>query len=104
MLSYYLRLASLSFRRTPGITALMVLAMAAGISVCIMSLTLYHAISGNPIWWKSDRLYTVTMDNWSPEEPHDKRYPNLPPPQLTYHDAVYLAQSKIPAHKAIMFK
>src|SRR5215468_10571672 len=99
MLSYYLRLASLSFRRTPGITALMVLAIAAGISVCVMSLTLFHAISGNPIWWKNDQLFTVTMDNWSPEEAHDPKHPNLPPPQLTYRDATYLLQSDIPKHK-----
>ena len=104
MFGYYLRLASLSFQRTPGLTSLMVLAIAAGISVCVMSLTLYHAISGNPIWWKSNRLYTVTMDNWSPEEAHDTKYPDLPPPQVTYKDATYLAQSKIPEHKVIMFK
>ena len=63
MYGYYLRLALSSFRRTPGLTALMVLAIAAGIGVCVMSLTLFQAISGNPIWWKSDHLYTVTMDN-----------------------------------------
>jgi putative ABC transport system permease protein len=104
MFGYYLRLASLSFLRTPGLTALMVLAIAAGISVCVMSLTLYNAISGNPIWWKSDRLYAVTIDSWSPDEPADSGYPDLPPTQLTYKDATYLAQSKIPAHHAIMFK
>jgi putative ABC transport system permease protein len=104
MFGYYLRLASLSFRRTPGITALMVLAMAAGISVCVMSLTLFHAISGNPIWWKSDRLYAVTMDNWSPTDPIDKDYPALAPAMMTYKDATYLSQSTIPQHHAIMFK
>jgi putative ABC transport system permease protein len=104
MFGYYVRLASLSFRRTPGLTALMVLAIAAGISVCVMSLTLYHAISGNPIWWKSNSLYTVTIDSWNPQEPHDEKYPDLPPPQLTYKDATYLAQSKIPQHRVVMFK
>jgi putative ABC transport system permease protein len=104
MFGYYLRLASLSFRRTPGLTSLMVLAMAAGISVCVMSLTLYHAMSGNPIWWKSDRLYTVTMDSWAPDEPADTSAPELPPEQLTYRDATYLFQSDIPARKVIMYK
>ena len=104
MLGYYLRLASLSFRRTPGLTALMVLAIAAGISVCVMSLTLYHAISGNPIWWKSHQLYTVTMDSWSPEEPADPKHPELAAPQLPFKDSTYLAQSKIPAHRVVMFK
>ena len=68
MFGYYLRLAFTSFRRNPGLTALMVLAIAAGIGVCVMALTLYHAISGNPIWWKSDQLYAVTMDGWAPDE------------------------------------
>jgi putative ABC transport system permease protein len=104
MFGYYLRLASLSFRRTPGLTVLMVLAVAAGISVCVMSLTLYHAISGNPIWWKSHQLYTVTMDNWSPEEPADSHHPELPPPQLTHRDAIWLAQSKIPERRVVMYK
>ena len=95
MFGYYLRLASLSFRRTPGITALMVLAIAAGISVCVMSLTLFHAISGNPIWWKSDRLYAVTMDAWSAERPADPRRPDQPPPQLSYRDSMFLAKTPI---------
>src|SRR4029453_8247837 len=100
MFGYYLRLASLSFRRNPGLTALMVLAVAAGISVCVMSLTLYHAISGNPIWWKSHQLYAVTIDSWSGEEPHDDKHPEMAPPQLTYKDLTYLAQSKVPTHRA----
>jgi putative ABC transport system permease protein len=104
MFGYYLRLAALSFQRTPGLTALMVLAVAAGISVCVMSLTLYHAISGNPIWWKSHQLYAVTIDSWSPEQPHDEKHPELAPPQMTYKDAMYISQSKIPAHRAAMFK
>ena len=72
MFGYYMRLALKSFRRNPGLTALMVVAIALGIAVCIMTLTVYHAMSGNPIWWKNDRLYAVTMDNWDPMQPFDK--------------------------------
>ena len=82
MLGYNLRLALRSFARTPGITALMVLAIALGIAVCVMTLTVYHAMSGNPIWWKSDRLYAVTMDNWDPAQPYRKKS-SLPPPEMT---------------------
>ena len=49
MFGYYLRLALKSFGRNRGITALMVLAIALGIAVCVMTLTVYHAMSGNPI-------------------------------------------------------
>jgi putative ABC transport system permease protein len=104
MSMYYVRLALMSFRRTPGLTALMVCAIALGIGVCVMTMTVYHAMSGNPIWWKSDRLFAVTMDDWDPNRPYDPRYPNTPPPQLTYKDAMYLLGAKIPERKTVMFE
>lgn len=104
MLGYYTRLALKSFGRNPGISALMVVAIALGIAVCVMTLTVYHAMSGNPIWWKSDRLFAVTMDNWDPKTPYpyspDKK---LPPPELTYKDARYLFHSDIPQRKVVMY-
>jgi putative ABC transport system permease protein len=102
VLRYYLRLALNSLRRTPGLTALMVCAIALGIAACIVTLTFYHAMSGNPIWWKNDVLYAVTMDSWDPSAPYDSQHPTLPPPQLTYKDATYLLQSDIPKRKLIM--
>ena len=102
MLGYYLRLALKSFARNPGITALMVLAIALGIAVCVMTLTVYHAMSGNPIWWKNDRLYAVTMDNWDPQHP---LMPNsdLPPHEMTYKDTQFLFASNIPLRKVVMY-
>jgi putative ABC transport system permease protein len=102
MFGYYFRLAIASFRRTPGITTLMVAAIAVGIGVCVMSLTIYHSMSGNPIWWKSDQLYAVTMDDWSPNEPADMNRPSLPPDQLSYRDAMAVWRSDIPLRKTIM--
>src|SRR5215475_14258523 len=104
MFAYNVRLALKSFARNPGITALMVLAIALGIAVCVMTLTVYHAMSGNPIWWKNDRLYAVTMDDWDPAHSYDPRFPNLPPPQLTYKDGIYLLGSKIPERKTFMYE
>jgi putative ABC transport system permease protein len=102
VLSYYLRLASTSFRRTPGLTALMVCAIALGIGTCIVTLTVYHAMSGNPIWWKNNVLYAVTMDSWDPQQPYDPDHPTQAPPQLTYRDGTYLMTSNIPKYEAIM--
>jgi putative ABC transport system permease protein len=101
--AYYVRLALKSFRRNRGLTALMLAAIALGIGVCIMTMTVYHAMSGNPIWWKNDRLYAVTMDNWDSTRPQDALHPDLPPPQLTYKDAVYLLGSNIPERKVVMY-
>ena len=102
MLGYYLRLSVKSLRRTPGLTALMVCAIALGIGACIVTLTVYHAMSGNPIWWKNNLLYAVTMDSWEAARPYAPEHPTLPPWQMTYKDATYLAQSGIPKGTAIM--
>ncbi|MGH8180288.1 MAG: ABC transporter permease, partial [Steroidobacteraceae bacterium] len=102
MLGYYFRLSLKSLRRTPGLTALMICAIALGIGACIVTLTMYHAMSGNPIWWKNNVLYAVTMDSWEAARPYDPDHPTLPPWQLTYKDATYLAQSSIPKRAAVM--
>jgi len=104
MLAYYTRLALKSFSRNPGLTTVMVCAIGLGVAICVMSITVYHAMSGNPIWWKNDRLYSVTMDSWSPAEPFDPQRPRLPPQMLTYKDATYLATSNIPQRKVVMYK
>jgi len=103
MFGYYARLALKSFRRNLGLTTLMVLAVALGIAVCIMTLTVYHAMSGNPIWWKNDRLYAVTMDSWDPNQQYNRTGPSTPPPQMTYKDATYLLNSSIPERKVKMY-
>jgi len=102
MLGYYAHLALRSFRRNPGLTTLMVLAIALGIAVCIMTLTVYHAMSGNPIWWKNERLYAVTMDNWDPNQTYDVNGKSRPP-QMTYKDTAYLFNSSIPERKEVSF-
>jgi putative ABC transport system permease protein len=104
MFAYDLRLALLSMKRHPGLAALMVLAVALGIAVCTITFTIYHAMSTNPIKWKSDNLYSVTVDSWDPKDPADEDQPEMPPSQLTYRDAVALQQSDIPVRSAVMFK
>jgi len=48
MFAYYGRLALRSLASTPGLTALMVLAIGLGIGVCVTILTVYHGVSSNP--------------------------------------------------------
>ena len=104
MFGYYMQLAFRNLRRNPGLTALMIGAVALGIAVCVMTLTMYRAMSGNPIWWKNDVLYAVTMDFWDPQQPSWDKKPELPPEQLTYRDAMAVYRSDIPKHKVIMHK
>jgi putative ABC transport system permease protein len=104
MLGYYFQLAFRNLRRNPGLTMLMIGAVALGIAVCVMTLTMYRAMSGNPIWWKNDVLYAVTMDFWDPQQPNWDKKPELPPEQLTYRDAMAVYRSDIPKHKVLMHK
>lgn len=104
MLSYYLRLAFKSLRRTPVIAALMIGAIALGVGVCITTLTVYRLMSGNPVEHRNDVLYAVTMDSWDVNNPWDDKRPHLAPYELTYRDTEALLQSDIPSRQAAMRK
>lgn len=107
MVGYYIRLALKSFARSRGLTSLMAASIALGIAVSVVTVSLYHLLSGDPIWWKSDRLYAVTMDNWPPRASMPAPPPginlDLGPPNLTYRDATFLFSSNIPERKVMMF-
>jgi putative ABC transport system permease protein len=104
MFGYYLRLAASSFRRNPGLTALMVMAIALGIAVCLITLTGYRAAASNPIAHKNDVLFAPAVDGWAPDEPYDRDKPARQPDLLTYRDANALGSSDIPDRKVIMYK
>jgi putative ABC transport system permease protein len=104
MFAYYLRLALASFRRNPGLTALMVFAIALGISVCMITLTSYRAAARNPAGERSDILFSASIDNWDPENSYETYDKTLAPTMLTYRDARALYASNIPDRKAIMYK
>ncbi len=104
MFSYDLRLALDSLKRHPGLSALMVLAIALGIAVCTVTFTIYHAMATNPIPEKSSQLYAVTLDTWSAERPYDDEKPENTPQLLTYRDAMFLHASKAAARSVIMYK
>jgi putative ABC transport system permease protein len=87
MFKYNIRLALMSMRRNPVMTALMVAAVAVGIGVSMTTLSVYHMMSSNPIPAKSDVLFAVTLDSWNPLRPFDDDEPERAPHQLTFHDA-----------------
>jgi putative ABC transport system permease protein len=103
MIRMYLRLAAKSFGQHPGLSTLMVATVALGIAACVTVITIFHAMSADPIWWKSDRLYAVTLDSWDVNEPADSARPHLPPSRLTYRDAMHLFESNIPVRKTVMY-
>jgi putative ABC transport system permease protein len=101
MFVYNLRLALLSMRRNPVLTALMVGAIAIGIGMSTTTLVVYHVMSGNPISYKNDQLYAVQLDNWNPQKPYDD--PDEPPEQVTYLDATALMKAAKAPHQNAAF-
>lgn len=102
MLGYYLKLAWLSIKRNPILSALMVTAIALGIGASMTTLTVNYMMSTNPIPSKSDQLYYVQLDNWDPNDPFDE--PNEPPDQVTFRDAMNLLQTNQAKRQAAMAK
>lgn len=87
MFLYYLRLSSLSYRRNPILSSLMVVAVAIGIGAYMVVFTLNYVMGGNPIPHKSDQLFHVQLDSGDPNRESD------PPEQLTYLDATALMRA-----------
>ena len=51
MFRYYLKLGLLSIRANPGLSALMVAAIAVGIGACMTIVTVRHVMSDNTVYW-----------------------------------------------------
>lgn len=104
MYAYDLRLAWHSIRRNPGLSALMVLAIALGIAVCTVTFTVYHAMATNPIPHKSDQLYAVTLDTWNPDRPYEEDKPEETPTLTTYRDAIAVYDADVAKRTLVMYK
>lgn len=98
MFSYYVRLALASIRKTPVLSALMVLALGLGIGAFMTTFTVYYLMSGDPIPHKSSMLYAVQLDNWDPNEPPTESASDLQP-QITYQDGQNLVNAQTPAKR-----
>ncbi|MCA0177870.1 MAG: ABC transporter permease [Proteobacteria bacterium] len=88
MLGHYAALALRGWRRTPVLTALIVLALGLGIAACMTTLAIYHVLAADPIPAKSARLFNVQLDA-QPREGFGAE-PNA---QLTRYDAEALIRA-----------
>jgi putative ABC transport system permease protein len=86
MFKYYLQLGLRSLRRNPVLTALMVIAIGFGVASSMTTYTVFRALSGDPIPWKSGKLFFPQIDAWGP----NPRNGTEPADALTYIDAVSL--------------
>ena len=71
MFRYYLKLGLFSIRKNPILSSLMVAAIAVGIGACMTIINVDYVMSGNPIPHRSDILYHVQVDSWSPNDPYE---------------------------------
>lgn len=102
MFLHYIDLSWRSFKRTPMVTALMMLAIALGIGITMTSLSVYYMMAMDPMPDKSDKLFhpqLATMDEaetwWTSDDLAH---------QLTYKDVMNLYRADIPALKAPSFR
>ncbi|HWG77249.1 MAG TPA: ABC transporter permease [Steroidobacteraceae bacterium] len=106
MFVYYLVLALRSLRQNVGLTALMVIAVAVGIGASMTTLSIFRAMSGDPIPQKSRRLFVPQLDNFGPAAAGRIVSP-LPadhlPPYMTYTDAMALMRAHPAERQAAMY-
>ena len=103
MFAYHLKIALKSLRRDPILTTLLIAGIALGICVSTSFVTLRHLFTQDPLPGKSDKVFYVQLDSWSPERPFRNEFPEELPDQVTYRDARGLMQSKIPARQTPAF-
>src|ERR1700743_3112468 len=104
MLWHARRIALRSIRQNPFLAALIVGVIAIGIGTSVVSITLYHARAGNPIWWKNGVLFRVLIDNRPAIDETDEiqSHAQDPPFTMVYRDALAIYQSKIPERSVMM--
>jgi putative ABC transport system permease protein len=89
MFGYYLRLGLINLKRSPVLTALMVLTLAIGVAASMATLVVLVGMSGNPIPHKSAQLIAPLLDNFADGE----RQPGDHPSQLAFRDAEALLRA-----------
>lgn len=99
MFGYYVDLAWRSLRRSPVLTALMVIAVGFGVAASMITYTVFRATSGDPIPQKSASLYIVQVDNYGPGGNDGGE----PLPWLTYTDALALMNAHQAKRQAVMY-
>jgi putative ABC transport system permease protein len=87
MFAYYLELALRSLRRSPGLTALMVLTIGFGVAASMTTYSVFRAVSGDPMPWKSSKLFVPQIDMWGPT---GRGSDGEPPAAMDYTDAMKL--------------
>jgi putative ABC transport system permease protein len=102
MFKYYFGLGVRSLRRNVVLTLLMITAIAVGIGASMTTLTVFRAMSGDPIPEKSQQLFAVQIDNWGPNKPGDQSGDGLLP-FVSYIDVMALMKAHAASRQTAFF-
>jgi putative ABC transport system permease protein len=104
-MEYNLKLAIISMKRNPVLSALIIGAIGLGTGVFMILLTAYHFLDRNPLPNKFQQVFRVMVDSWAPYgEPGQGIWEDGEPPyMMTYIDAINLMNSDIPTYSSAMF-
>jgi putative ABC transport system permease protein len=100
MFAYYLELALRSLRRSPGLTALMVLAIGFGVAASMTTYSVFRGVSGDPIPGKSAQLFVPQLDVFGPDR---RNTDGEPQDALDYADAVALQRAHRATRQSAMY-
>ena len=102
MFAYHFRLALLSLRKTPVLSALIVSAIGLGIGVCISILTVYALMGEDPVPQYSSKLFTYKLHNQP--ELVDGRTSSDAISLVGYRDAMNVLASAIPGIHSLHYQ
>ena len=94
MFRYYFTLGLRSLRRNRALTALMILTLAVGVAASVSTVTILHAMSGDPLPHKSDRLFVPLIDILPVKGYVPGEKPGFSQVQMSYIDAQNFMRSK----------
>lgn len=101
MLRYYVELGLKSLRRNAVLTVLLITAIAVGIGASMTTLTVFRAMSGDPIPGKSTQLFVPQIDSNGPDSA--ERTEDHLADRLNYIDAMALMRARAAKRQTALY-
>src|ERR1700722_20407365 len=102
MFSYYFALGLRSLRRNAVLTILLITAIAVGIGASMTTLTVFRAMSGDPMPRKSAQLFVPQIDSRGPDDGGQQTDDRLAD-RLTYIDAMALMKAHVAKRQTAIY-
>nr|WP_293748840.1 ABC transporter permease [uncultured Paraglaciecola sp.] len=98
MLQYYFKLSLKNISRQKGLSVLISTTLGLGIAACMITYSLIHLMSKDPLPNKSERVFHIQFDNW--QLGLAAIAPDLPPDEVTWRDAMNIVHAKQAKYQA----